>query len=246
MSRTDRVLRHRPEMVVAAVSTQEIEEEDLEKESEETEEEEMEEDEETEDSRKREEDMVEEEMEGARKRKEEREDARKQEEEVEASLPGGPKPRPSHVRRDACMSYILTASRDKPVAAMETSSVAPALITCLRWRGFTSECAREGAARHDLLRRHRGSSSTCLRRRPPPVCGLLNHQAFQLQWPARRRQLWILPDRTRRCSRTVLAALVVDLVPARNDTRRAALPPSDVPPHAGSPFARCHNATRRC
>ena len=117
MSRTDRVLRSRPEPVVAAVSTQEIEEEDLEKESEETEEEEMEEDEETEDSRKREEDMVEEEMEGARKRKEEREDARKQEEEVEASLPGGPKPRPSHVRRDACMSYILTASRDKPVAA---------------------------------------------------------------------------------------------------------------------------------
>ena len=48
----------------------------------------------------------------------------------------------------------------------------------------------------------------------------------------------------RSSSRTVLAALVVHLVPARNATRRAALPPSDVPPHAGSPFARCHNATR--
>ena len=42
-----------------------------------------------------------------------------------------------------------------------TSSIAPALITCLRCRGFTSECAREGAARYDLLRWHRGSSSTC-------------------------------------------------------------------------------------
>lgn len=63
--------------------------------------------------------------------------------------------------------------------------------------------------------------------------------------PTRRRQLWILPDRTRRCSRTVLAALVVHLMPALNATRRAALPPSDVPPHAGSPFARCHNNTRR-
>ena len=124
-----------------------------------------------------------------------------------------------------------------------TSSIAPALITCLRWRGFTSECTREGAARHDLLRRHRGSSSTCPAPTIPPVCGLLDHQAVQLQWPTRRRrrQLWILPDRTRRCSRTVLAALVVHLVPARNTTRRAALPPSDVPPHAGSPFARCHN-----
>ena len=66
-----------------------------------------------------------------------------------------------------------------------TSSIAPALITCLRWRGFTNECAREGAARHDLLRRHRGSSSICpASTTPPPVCRLLNHhQAIQLQWP---------------------------------------------------------------
>ena len=66
-----------------------------------------------------------------------------------------------------------------------TSSVAPAFITCLRWRGFTSECACEGAARHDLLRRHRGSSSTCPAPTiPPPVCRLLSHhQAIQLQWP---------------------------------------------------------------
>ena len=125
-----------------------------------------------------------------------------------------------------------------------TSSIAPALITCLRWRGFTNECACEGAARHDLLRRHRGSSSTCLRRRPPPVCGLLNHQTVQLQWPTRRRQLWI-PDRTRRCSRTVLAALVVHLMPALNATRCAALPPSDVLPHAGSSFASCRKRRRR-
>ena len=152
---------------------------------------------------------------------------------------------PTRGRGDARLARRLYHPVRQPGQTL-TSSIAPALITCLRWRGFTNECACEGAARHDLLRRHRGSSSTCLRRRPPPVCGLLNHQAFQLQWPARRRQLWILPDRTRRCSRTVLAALVVDLVPARNDIRRAALPPSDVPPHAGSPFARCHNATRRC
>ena len=63
--------------------------------------------------------------------------------------------------------------------------------------------------------------------------------------PTRRRQLWILPDRTRRCSRTVLAALVVHLMPALNATRRAALPPSDVPPHAGSPFASCRKRRRR-
>ena len=57
-----------------------------------------------------------------------------------------------------------------------TSSIAPALITCLRWRGFTNACAREGAARHDLFRRHRGSSSICpAPTTPPPVCRLLNH-----------------------------------------------------------------------
>ena len=126
-----------------------------------------------------------------------------------------------------------------------TSSIAPALITCLRWRGFTNECACEGAARHDLLRRHRGSSSTCPAPTiPPPVCRLLSHhQAIQLQWPdSSSSTVWILPDRTRRCSRTVLAALVVHLMPALNATRRAALPPSDVPPHAGSPFASCHKA----
>ena len=66
-----------------------------------------------------------------------------------------------------------------------TSSGAPAFITCLRWRGFTSECACEGAARHDLLRQYRGSSSTGPDPiTPPPVCRLIDHhQAIQLQWP---------------------------------------------------------------
>ena len=49
----------------------------------------------------------------------------------------------------------------RPPGHTLTSSAEPALIACLRWRGFTSECAREGAPRHDLLRRHKGSSSTC-------------------------------------------------------------------------------------
>eukprot|EP00964_Phaeocystis_antarctica_P092977 scaffold59892_cov39-Phaeocystis_antarctica.AAC.1 len=31
-------------------------------------------------------------------------------------------------------------------------------------------------------------------------------------------------------------------MPALNATRRAALPPSDVPPHAGSPFDSCRKA----
>ena len=150
---------------------------------------------------------------------------------------------PRRGRGDARLARRLSHPVRQPGQTL-TSSIAPALITCLRWRGFTSECAREGAARHNLLRRHRGSSSTCPAPTIPPVCGLLDHQAVQLQWPTRRRrrQLWILPDRTRRCSRTVLAALVVHLMPALNATRRAALPPSDVPPHAGSPFASCHKA----
>ena len=120
-----------------------------------------------------------------------------------------------------------------------TSSIAPALITCWRCRGFTSECAREGAARHDLLRRHRRSSSTFpAHRRPLPRAGSSTTiKRSSSSGPTRRRQLWILPDRTRRCSRTVLAALVVHLTPALNATRRAALPPSDVPRHAGSPLA---------
>ena len=127
-----------------------------------------------------------------------------------------------------------------------TSSIAPALITCLRWRGFTNECAREGAARHDLLRRHRGSSSTCpAPTTPPPAGSSTTIKRSSSSGPTRRRQLWILTDRTRRCSRTVLAALVVHLMPALNATRRAALPPSDVLPHAGSPFASCRKRRRR-
>eukprot|EP00964_Phaeocystis_antarctica_P153489 scaffold121774_cov39-Phaeocystis_antarctica.AAC.1 len=86
-----------------------------------------------------------------------------------------------------------------------TSSIAPALITCLRWRGFTSECTREGAARHDLLRRHRGSSSTCPAPTIPPVCGLLDHQAVQLQWPTRRRRRQLRTLDTPRSNSTMLS-----------------------------------------
>ena len=88
--------------------------------------------------------------------------------------------------------------------------------------GGTGEVHRHALPRRPLPR-YAGSSTTIKR--------------SSSSGPTRRRQLWILPDRTRRCSRTVLAALVVHLTPALNATRRAALPPSDVPPHAGSPFA---------
>ena len=91
---------------------------------------------------------------------------------------------PTRGRGDARLTRRLYHPEIQPGQAL-TSSVAPALITCLRWRGFTSECAREGAARYDLLRWHRGSSSTCPAPTiPPPVCRLLSHhQAIQLQWP---------------------------------------------------------------
>ena len=67
---------------------------------------------------------------------------------------------PTRGRGDARLTRRLYHPEIQPGQAL-TSSVAPALITCLRWRGFTSECAREGAARQDLHRRHRGRSSTC-------------------------------------------------------------------------------------
>ena len=125
-----------------------------------------------------------------------------------------------------------------------TSSLTPALITCLRWRAFTSECAREGASRHDLLRQHRGSSSAC----PAPTtpAGVRTPQPSSGPAPVAYSSSSSTLDTPRSNStRTFLAALVVHLVPARNATQSAALPPSDVPPHAGSPFARCHNNTRR-
>ena len=93
--------------------------------------------------------------------------------------------------------------------------------------GGTGEVHRHALPRRPLPR-YAGSSTTIKR--------------SSSSGPTRRRQLWILPDRTRRCSRTVLAALVVHLMPALNATRRAALPPSDVPPHAGSPFDSCRKA----
>ena len=67
---------------------------------------------------------------------------------------------PTRGRGDARLTRRLYHPEIQPGQAL-TSSVAPALITCLRWRGFTSECAREGAARQDLHRRHRERSSTC-------------------------------------------------------------------------------------
>ena len=145
---------------------------------------------------------------------------------------------PTRSRGDERLARRLSHPVRQPAQTL-TSSIAPALITCWRCRGFTSECAREGAARHDLLRRHRRSSSTFpAHRRPLPRAGSSTTiKRSSSSGPTRRRQLWILPDRTRRRSRTVLAALVVHLTPALNATRRAALPPSDVPRHAGSPLA---------
>ena len=67
---------------------------------------------------------------------------------------------PTRGRGDARLARRLSHPVRQPGQTL-TSSIAPALITCLRWRGFTSESAREGAARPDLLRRHRGSSLTC-------------------------------------------------------------------------------------
>jgi hypothetical protein len=52
-----------------------------------------------------------------------------------------------------------------------SSSVEPALIACLRWHSLTSECARERAARLDLLRLHRVSASICPRV-PRPLASL--------------------------------------------------------------------------
>ena len=49
-----------------------------------------------------------------------------------------------------------------------SSSVEPALIACLRWHSLTSECARERAARLDLLRLYRVSAS--IRPRHPRRC----------------------------------------------------------------------------
>ena len=122
-----------------------------------------------------------------------------------------------------------------------TSSLTPALITCLRWRAFTSECAREGASRHDLLRQHRGSSSAC----PAPTtpAGVRTPQPSSGPAPVAYSSSSSTLDTPRSNStRTFLAALVVHLVPARNATRRAALPPSYVPPHAGhhAPVAQRH------
>ena len=117
---------------------------------------------------------------------------------------------PTRGRGDARLARRLSHPVRQPGQTL-TSSVAPAFITRLRWRGFTNECAREGAARHDLLRRHRGSSSTCpAPTTPPPVCRLLNHhQAIQLQWPdsssstldAPRSNSTMLSDRPR-CPRS--------------------------------------------
>jgi hypothetical protein len=61
----------------------------------------------------------------------------------------------------------LTPGRETVEPHTNFSSVEPALIACLRWHGLTREwkCARERAARLDLLRLHRvrasmGSAST--------------------------------------------------------------------------------------
>ena len=103
--------------------------EETEEETEEESEEEMEE--ESADSRQREEEMVEEEMERARKREEERDDARKREEEAEASLPGGQKVRPSHLRRDKRLAHILSQSRLEVAAVDLKDAEKLAIAACM-------------------------------------------------------------------------------------------------------------------
>jgi len=57
----------------------------------------------------------------------------------------------------------LTPGRETVEPHTNFSSVEPALIACLRWHGLTREweCARERAARLDLLRLCRVSASIC-------------------------------------------------------------------------------------
>ena len=165
---------------------------------------------------------------------------------------------PTRGRGDARLARRLYHPVRQPGQTL-TSSIAPALITCLRWRGFTNECACEGAARHDLLRRHRGSSSTCPAPTiPPPVCRLLSHhQAIQLQWPdsssstldTPRSNSTMLSDRPR-CPRSPSDAGAQRHSTCRPPavrcatTRRVAI--RQLPQGAACPTTAQRNATRRC
>jgi hypothetical protein len=94
----------------------------------------------------------------------------------------------------------LTPGRETVEPHTNFSSVEPALIACLRWHGLTREweCARERAARLDLLRLCRVSASICPASTysttpysTTPPAGVQaprsSTQAAQLHW--RRRQL---------------------------------------------------------
>ena len=106
-----------------------------------------------------------------------------------------------------------------------TSSVEPALIACLRWHGLTSECARERAARLDLLRLYRVSAS--IRPRHPRRCS--GSSIVKRSNSTGVVVNFVLPDRTHRCCRPVLAARP-SVVPTRK--AKAILSAARLPPPA--------------
>ena len=132
---------------------------------------------------------------------------------------------PSRRRATRYTSRRAVSPRETEPGHTLTSSVEPALIACLRWHGLTSECARERAARLDLLRLYRVSAS--IRPRHPRRCS--GSSIVKRSNSTGVVVNFVLPDRTHRCCRPVLAARP-SVVPTRK--AKAILSAARLPPPA--------------